>query len=762
MTINFDSLSIVNGRGFKEESFPLRRQGLVSIVGKVGAGKTTIWDLMESVVFGNTSKGYKKDELTKNLSDTAYTLNFEGENGHIYQVVHERRKKKWRYRITEDDKDISPHNYNDAPKALRQILPYSRDEFGGSVHLSQGSQHVLLHGQPKERNLYISKMFGLDDSGEFGTLQKEAEGELAKVKAKILDFEKTDVERGILEAKLVELPDPAEDIEKAQASIAQYQQAAQSWRVYKQTVDQALSSWATIERLSPQLGSDPDPSSSLAETHRLDGELKVLLAAADAAVRSNQDASVHNQRGETYANNLQSLLAQYPDLETFSAQELSTLQQRAQTWQRLAPHLKQWETVQHYPDLEEPTKDLEDRVNEADFHVRSISARLAACASGECPTCKAQYSAHDLEKLKAEAEAAARQLALDKSGLAALREQNRLAREKAELSRILASFPGPHSHFGTADSERMTRLQELSRVHGSLGQLRAVVESFVPKFLVEVPSTSHVESKRQELAQQRVALEAAIRARSQMPPPPELDKASALAALQQCQEQLPVIESSLAALQQELGKLQRVSQDRGRMFDSIERANHKLEGMPALMKDRMFWETMVKAYGPKGLRVKRLSDVMGLVMQRLPFYTSILFRERGLSFSCSVESDSIEIIAHRLEFDGEKEIEFTHDIGAFSGGESKLMSIALMLTLASCVPSKKKANILVLDEIDAHLDMESQSRFVNDLLPALRDQYESLFVISHSSEVQQAAIYDQVWEVTKDQHTSSVIRRAAV
>ena len=84
------------------------------------------------------------------------------------------------------------------------------------------------------------------------------------------------------------------------------------------------------------------------------------------------------------------------------------------------------------------------------------------------------------------------------------------------------------------------------------------------------------------------------------------------------------------------------------------------------------------------------------------------------------------------------------------------MSVALVLTLADCVPSAKRSNILILDEIDANLDDIGQYRFANELLPALKSRYESIFVISHSEELQQAAVYDKIWKVTKKNHWSSI------
>jgi DNA repair exonuclease SbcCD ATPase subunit len=165
-----------------------------------------------------------------------------------------------------------------------------------------------------------------------------------------------------------------------------------------------------------------------------------------------------------------------------------------------------------------------------------------------------------------------------------------------------------------------------------------------------------------------------------------------------------------------------------------------------------------QAYGNQGLRLLRLKRVMKFVMTRLPYYTSRLFSEKGLTFEAKCESGSVEIIAKRVVYSETGEVlqTITHDISALSGGEKKRLSVALVLALADCVPDKKKSNMLILDEIDANLDTEGQHLFGTELLPGLKERYESIFVISHSEGMQQSAHYDQFWKINKLNHSSQI------
>jgi len=167
---------------------------------------------------------------------------------------------------------------------------------------------------------------------------------------------------------------------------------------------------------------------------------------------------------------------------------------------------------------------------------------------------------------------------------------------------------------------------------------------------------------------------------------------------------------------------------------------------------------MVDAYGPRGLRVIQLERIMDVVISRLPYYTSLLFSEPGLKFSHVCDATNIHIYAHRIRTNPKGVVEeFQHDIASFSGGEAKKLSVVFILTLADCVSAAKKTNILFLDEVDSPLDDEGEFLFINELLPRLADDFESVFVISHR-EAKQAAIFDQWWDFSKKNHSTVITK----
>jgi DNA repair exonuclease SbcCD ATPase subunit len=273
------------------------------------------------------------------------------------------------------------------------------------------------------------------------------------------------------------------------------------------------------------------------------------------------------------------------------------------------------------------------------------------------------------------------------------------------------------------------------------------------------PLTENAEAlqKINQLKAEKIAVDGCLLARKQLPAIPTIPLGTVKSEYDGLESHRHEVNDRKIFLFKELGNLKSQSDNKAKLGVQIAEMKAKTGKLPELTMNLMFWKKMVEAYGPKGLKVRHLSNIMDMVTQRMPYYASVLFKEPGLTFTHSCDSDSIAIIANRVSDDG---VTFCHDVSCFSGGEKKRMSVILVLTLADCVPAHKKSNILVLDELDDAMDEDGQYRFVNELLPMLKKDYESVFVISHAAEVKQAAIYDQVWKFTKNSHWTTIDMKA--
>jgi DNA repair exonuclease SbcCD ATPase subunit len=260
------------------------------------------------------------------------------------------------------------------------------------------------------------------------------------------------------------------------------------------------------------------------------------------------------------------------------------------------------------------------------------------------------------------------------------------------------------------------------------------------------------------LQNKKSSIEQCLYARKMIPLPPKEKEEDIFTLKSNSHNQILNLKTAINTTLEAIGEYKSINETHARLTIQLKEIENKLTEVDALKKEEYFWGKMVEAYGPRGLRVQQLEKMMDLILMQLPVYVSILFNEKNLTFKHKVDATNVKILASR-EVLGEKGNvvnKFEHDIGCFSGGEKDLMSAAFILTLADCIPVNKRANILVLDEVDAQFDENIKFRFTNELLPMLKKKYSSIFVISHDKNVQLANIYDQIWSLSKKNHKSSI------
>jgi len=141
----------------------------------------------------------------------------------------------------------------------------------------------------------------------------------------------------------------------------------------------------------------------------------------------------------------------------------------------------------------------------------------------------------------------------------------------------------------------------------------------------------------------------------------------------------------------------------------------------------------------------------------LPHWTKILFTDN--TFVVKVKDDdgkSLSLVVPKTFEIGGKKVQRDIDISCLSGGEKSRLAVCLMLTMAELTARDKRANFLVLDEVDRHLDPYAQRLMAEILIPSLRRIKPSLYLISHSTFVD-ANKFDARMVVTKNKSNLSTI-----
>lgn len=133
------------------------------------------------------------------------------------------------------------------------------------------------------------------------------------------------------------------------------------------------------------------------------------------------------------------------------------------------------------------------------------------------------------------------------------------------------------------------------------------------------------------------------------------------------------------------------------------------------------YQGLMKAYGPKGMRIDRIRSLAELYVERLNQYAPLIFAER-FTFSTVIEPNRFDIIATRSGIPG--------DINLLSGSEVRCFQLLHFLAIMSMVPKPFRTNFVVLDELEANMDLASMELYAKEFLPKLKSLVDCIFVIT--------------------------------
>jgi DNA repair protein SbcC/Rad50 len=743
--IVFEELSITNGRTFKKLTLPLHDQGLVLILGKNGSGKSTIWALLEAVFYGSTPSGHKRDELTKNKKDCELKVSLKlGDEQWV--IAYKREKGKWQHVLETNGQHRDYHTVLEASKATQTALGLTKAEFEGSVHLTQSSQHILIEGKPTERKNYISNFFGIDE--RYDQVEQAAKAEVAKVEAELEKLSGYSHTLRVLNEDMKNLQ--YTDTAPLEGELANLTTESQNLREEGVSLRNIESTWKLYNELYPTANFYQNPEN-------LKQKLESQKISLMSQINSAREIKLHNQKAIVTNRTIDDLekkkseLFQEEFMNTDLDSETQTLAAKKANYLALQPMLKELNTIPSNL-VAIDTEIIEKELNQIRTNVLTNEQKVVAIKAGKCPTCKTDFKNVDYKALEQEIDVQKQMITELATELQKANSNNQMFKRRMDLEQATRGC----TIFTSEDNERLARLTSLTPLKNEYNKVCSQLTHLSKVDLLEEIEADTARAMLTEIEQDLTKVNECLIAVGRLPEKPLVTELQVSERLSEISEKLTSIQKKQSEIHTEIG---RISAENGRYLkvqEQINQVEKKVENIPQLEKDLFFWKKLVEAYGPKGIRVQQLKKIMDVVLQRLPFYTNILFEDKTLSFVHSCDSNNIEIMARRQEGDSHYE----HDISSMSGGERRALSVAFVLTLADCISQRKRSNILILDEVDTNLDQEAQFRFVNHLLPILKNQYSSIFLISHAEEVQQAAIYDQIWNVKKENHYSTVERKA--
>ena len=779
--IRFKSLKFKNAVTYDSMvSVPLDNLGRVFLSGdnkdtggSNGAGKSTIFEVLNHVLFSNTTKGYSRGKFAGNGYRAQLAVEVDG---HDYIITQFRgatnQERKDGYKITKDGTDVTPkgtRHMQDCINYIKDIIGITEAEFRGYIYLAQeGSGHVLISGKGSEKRTYLSDLFTLD---RYDLVKEGVEAELSQINAKLAILTDKVAAKEELKAQLVSIPFDDKDFSEYFVSLTSTKEfvdkkhiewsgklreadtaksRAEERSVLESKLTQTFPKWKSID-IASAISKRQSKLRSIANTAEKLEELAELLAAKKGLeVRYIEDLNVNEEQASQALNDLQSKI-------TLISEEIKMIQRRLVLEERL-------------PDVSHISSDLKDRLKSTEAEIVRMKMTLKEAKDNinrysdldgaECPTCgqsldvKAIQATKEkaLQTIKSLEPAIARELSVSK-------ELSRLSAKAVEHEKIMAQIGElPKGSLG----DRQTRFSDMKSEAGNLKRVleQAQENARVSRQLADIADklsefesldTEALPGYRDEVSKLEKQI-AKLRALNELKK--QLDSLPAIEELEE-EEYSKIAElakhydSARADLSGQISDAKSRKDSYESLSARVRELDVQLADWETTQKRKTLFEAMKAAYGPKGLKVIQLKKVCEAICNTLPKYTSLMFQEPRIEFFVDNDPDSVEIDFYIRRFTKHGVEEYP--VGKLSGGERKRLAVAFIFALADLVAPRKKCNLIILDEVGDALDSVGEYAFSSQLLPQLAQQ--SVIVTSHRPGIQ-AARFDKEWVITKEDNRS--------
>jgi exonuclease SbcC len=670
-------LELTNFRSYEHLELDLGAVNCAALVGRNGAGKSTIPIAISWALFGGQPDELLRWGEQKGGVELRFTV-----SGDAWTVKRTReRGKRSILGLVRNGEPLDTHTVRDAQDVIEQLVGFDEDAFLATVYAAQGRAGEIARMDPGQRKALLAGLVGLERYEEWrveaGASAREKRAALA-VKVGVTERLEAEVER--LTGQLVDVAALNEDISSLSERVSSLEAELEDAHEREREVERVklrVALVAEMTQIREQADAEKDREARRAE---LRGHLSDLSGARAA------------------------LEAQEALYETYQAGATRTLRERDAALQAAAGHRREAESLWRRLHL----------VSDGETEVQRVltKAQRESDALGEpeatCPTCGQAVAGEHKRKARADAQ---RRLSDGQQRLVELHAQRSeiesqradARREADEAEAKAAEMPEPEPFDFTGLNAAKRRVEAMVGYEAELAAL--------PTLDVEALKLRYVELRDQARALPRKAREGPGAAEVKT----ELGGArTELQSAQRRLEQHARYEEEIAAARQEADR-QRASfaqdEERAAALEACERAFSR-NGIPAMILDN--------TVGGIEAATNEMLDQLGSAM-RVSLVTQAA-KKSGGGFK-----ETLEILVD----DGANE----RPLATFSGGEAMRVHLALRLGLAEALSANSgiEPEFMVIDE-PTDLDGEGME-VLAELLPKIGRQ---VLLATHESELMDA------------------------
>lgn len=780
--IRLKSLRYKNAVTFHDTvTLPLEKQGRVFLSGKNkdtggsnGAGKSTIFEVLQHLLFSTTSKGFARNKF---VGDGYFAELVMEVDGHEYKILQFRGAKKQErkdgYKIKKDGVDVTPkgtRHMADCIAYIKEIIGITEEEFRGYVYLAQeGQGHVLISGKGAEKRNYLSDLFNLD---RYDSVKEGVEEELETVKNQIAALSEQAAVRDEVE----------EQLSKIQFSPEDFQEMSETFDATEEFIRDKDSSW------SGRLKEADSDKARYEERRDVRSKLDSIfpnwhdLDVDDVSSERQKKLRKLNARIEKLET-LSELLSEKEELSEGYIDSLNTTEEQASTslstaqtaLAQLRSDLKgvrrRITLEEKLPNVEAIGEDVPERLKEAEGTLGVIKhkleegstnlKKLSKLTTAECPTCGQALDLRAIteqrEKIESIVATMESALTASKTEISALtkltnriNEHNRLTAQIGELPSVDQTDHNLAIEECRSSIEEMQTVLEQARENARIAKRLSIVVEEIAEFSdkLDVSKLEEYREKAGKLDRAIGKLETLKVLKEQFSSMDEIEvlPEGEYKHIVKLAEFYKSAQTELAVQKQEAASQKKSSETLQNRLEGLEA---QLEVWESVQHRKSLFEAMKAAYGPKGLKIHQLKKVCNAICRTLPKYTTIMFQEQRVEFFVDNDPDSTDIEFYMRRFTSEGTEEYP--VGKLSGGEKKRLAVAMIFSLAELVSPRKRCNLVILDEVGDGLDPIGEEAFASQLLPQLNQ--DTVICTSHRPGIA-AAKWDAEWTVTKEDNRS--------
>jgi len=152
---------------------------VTQLLGKNGAGKSSIPLILEEVLFNKNSKGIKKAEIQNREYNKGYNifLDFAVED-EKYRIEVRRSRGTIKVKLFRGKEDISSHTATNTYKTVEEILGLDFKTFSQLVYQSTNASLQFLTTTDANRKKFLVELFGVEEYGKYYEVFREVSKEI--------------------------------------------------------------------------------------------------------------------------------------------------------------------------------------------------------------------------------------------------------------------------------------------------------------------------------------------------------------------------------------------------------------------------------------------------------------------------------------------------------------------------------------------------------------------------------------------------------